>query len=283
VVDMKRKKKRIIIIVISLLIILLLIIGVYFYGLTKVSKTHEKVEFNIKSGTNTKEIINKYDFLSEDILNSDIYYPLEGYLFPDTYAFYKDASIETIIEKMLDKTKKVLDNSNASLSEKSIHEILTIASIIESDVQNLVVRNSNGDIISKGTMYINKVKGYAVINDFELNREYKKHELEKQTGRYNVEETSQDEQERELIFKAFQRGLRDFIEEYNNQNPNNPINQVNIGMGYNRLKKQVERFKKATSNLTVPNIYGFQDAMEYEQHILYKRTQRQMENEGYDR
>jgi len=157
------------------------------------------------------------------------------------------------------------------------------ASIIESDVQNLVVRNSNGDIISKGTMYINKVKGYAVINDFELNREYKKHELEKQTGRYNVEETSQDEQERELIFKAFQRGLRDFIEEYNNQNPNNPINQVNIGMGYNRLKKQVERFKKATSNLTVPNIYGFQDAMEYEQHILYKRTQRQMENEGYDR
>ena len=229
---MKRKKKRIIIIVISLLIILLLIIGVYFYGLTKVSKTHEKVEFNIKSGTNTKEIINnlydsklikskissliyiklhndivikagsyeldrsyntkkifeiisgglvidnsinvtfvegkrlidyvsvisdkfgyseedilntlsnkeylqklinKYDFLSEDILNSDIYYPLEGYLFPDTYAFYKDASIETIIEKMLDKTKKVLDNSNASLSEKSIHEILTIASIIESE------------------------------------------------------------------------------------------------------------------------------------------------------
>ena len=80
-----------------------------------------------------KELINKYDFLSNDILNSDIYYPLEGYLFPDTYEFYKDASIKTIIEKMLDKLKNVLDNNKASLSDKSIHEILTIASIIENE------------------------------------------------------------------------------------------------------------------------------------------------------
>ena len=40
------------------------------------------------------------------------------------------------------------------------------ASIIAPDVQNLVVKNSKGDIISKGTMYSNKPKGHAVINDF---------------------------------------------------------------------------------------------------------------------
>ena len=40
------------------------------------------------------------------------------------------------------------------------------SSVIAPDVQNLVVRNSKGDIISKGTMYINKSRGYAVINDF---------------------------------------------------------------------------------------------------------------------
>lgn len=158
---------------------------------------------------------------------------------------------------------------------------IAMSSVIAPDVQNLVVRNSKGDIISKGTMYVNKDRGYAVINDFELNEKYRNHESS--SGRYSVEETSPEEQERELIFKAFQRGLRAFIEEYDKQNPEKPLTQVNIGMGYNRLKKQVERFKKATSNLTVPSEYKFQDAMTDEQYILYQRAQKQIENGGQDR
>lgn len=155
------------------------------------------------------------------------------------------------------------------------------SSVIATDVQNLVVRNSKGDIISKGTMYVNKEKGYGVINDFELNEKYRNHESS--SGRYNVEETSEEEQDREMIFKAFQRGLKAFIEQYNKQNPDKPLQQINIGMGYNRLKKQVERFEKATSNLTVPPEYKFQDAMTHEQHILYQRVEKQIENGGYDR
>jgi hypothetical protein len=54
-------------------------------------------------------------------------------------------------------------------------------------------------------------------------------------------------------------------------------------MGYNRLKKQVERLKKETSNLTVPSEYRFQDAMTNEQYILYQREQKQIENGGHDR
>ena len=158
---------------------------------------------------------------------------------------------------------------------------IAISSIIAKDVQNLVVRNSKGDIISKGTMYINKAKGYAVINDFELNEKYRHHESS--SGRYSVEETSPEEQDREMIFKAFQRGLRVFIEEYDRQNPKNPLTQINIGMGYNRLKKQVERFKNAASNLTVPSEYSFQDAMKNVQYILYQREQKQIENGGQDR
>ena len=155
------------------------------------------------------------------------------------------------------------------------------ASIIAPDVQNLVVRNVKGDIISKGTMYLNKEKGYAVINDFELNEKYRNHEssLEKN----NLEEVSPEEQDRELIFKAFQRGLKAFIDEYDRQNPKKPLNQINVGMGYNRLKKQVERFKKATSNLAVPFKYNFQDAILNEQYILYQREEKQIENGGHDR
>lgn len=94
-------------------------------------------------------LINKYTFLTNDILNSDIYYPLEGYLFPDTYEFYKSSSIKIIVEKMLDKTGKVLDNSGASLSGKSIHEILTIASIIENESMHASDRSIVSQVIYK--------------------------------------------------------------------------------------------------------------------------------------
>lgn len=174
-------------------------------------------------------------------------------------------------------------NCCGTITSQLYGENIAISSIIAPDVQNLVVRDSRGNIISKGTMYVNKSKGYAVINDFELNQKYRHHESSTSKGRYNVEETSPEEQDREMIFRAFQRGLKAFIEEYDRQNPKNPLTQINIGMGYNRLKKQVERFKKATSNLTVPSEYSFQDAMENEQYILYQREQRQIENGGYDR
>lgn len=155
------------------------------------------------------------------------------------------------------------------------------ASIIAPDVQNLVVRDSKGNIISKGTMYVNKEKGYAVINDFEINEKYKQHEDD--SGWYNVEETSLEEHEREMIFKALQRGLKAFVQEYDIENPKNPLTQINVGMGYNRLKRQVTRFKEETSNLTVPSEYQFQDAMDEKQYILYKREEEQIENGGYER
>ena len=98
-----------------------------------------------------KYLIEKYDFLSNKILNSDIYYPLEGYLFPATYEFYEDASIKTIIEKMLDKTKEILDNYSASLEESdyNIHEILTMASIIENETMLKEDRDKVSQVIYK--------------------------------------------------------------------------------------------------------------------------------------
>lgn len=82
------------------------------------------------------ELISKYWFLTNDIKNRNIYYPLEGYLFPDTYAIAnKDATVEEIFEKMLDKMEEVLDSYKTEIqkSDYSIHEILTIASIIETE------------------------------------------------------------------------------------------------------------------------------------------------------
>lgn len=81
-------------------------------------------------------LIEKYWFLSEEIKNENIYYPLEGYLFPETYFFEsKDVTVEEIFEVLLNQTEKVLNGYKEQIEnqEYSVHEILTIASIVETE------------------------------------------------------------------------------------------------------------------------------------------------------
>ena len=62
---------------------------------------------------------------------------LEGYIFPDTYRIFVGASAEDIIEKTLDNFDNKLDQElrdEIKSQGKSIHEIITLASIIEKEV-----------------------------------------------------------------------------------------------------------------------------------------------------
>ena len=80
----------------------------------------------------TKSLIDTYWFLDDVILDKDIYYPLEGYLYPDTYTFKnKDITVEEIFEAMLNQSDKVLTKYKDKLSNLSIHKVLTLASIVE--------------------------------------------------------------------------------------------------------------------------------------------------------
>lgn len=86
-------------------------------------------------------LIEKYWFLDEIIKDPSIYYPLEGYLFPDTYNFNnKDVSVEEIFTTLLNQTDKKLSKYKNDIleSEFSIHELVTLASIIESESNNLI-------------------------------------------------------------------------------------------------------------------------------------------------
>lgn len=79
-------------------------------------------------------LIDKYWFLSNDIKNDKIYYPLEGYLYPNTYSFTsRDATIKEIFEKMLDETNIRLSQYRGVFEKKSlsVHETITLASIVE--------------------------------------------------------------------------------------------------------------------------------------------------------
>lgn len=79
-------------------------------------------------------LIEKYWFLTDDIKNEDIYYPLEGYLLPDTYVFENDeVSVKTIFNIILNYTEKYLNQYKKDINNNdlSIHEIMTLASIAE--------------------------------------------------------------------------------------------------------------------------------------------------------
>lgn len=142
------------------------------------------------------------------------------------------------------------------------------------DIQNLVIKDSKGEIIAKTTMYVNKQLGFVVCNDIEINSKFKKDESAKEDekGRYTSGVASKAEQTRQAIFNAIIRGINAFVCEYDAQNPNNPIKKVNMGMGFNRLKRQCDGFKKETNNLKVPIEYSFLDALD-EQRVLYERQE----------
>jgi len=160
----------------------------------KFGYSEEEILREISNEEYLKKLIEKYDFLEDDILNKDIYYALEGYLFPATYEFYKDASIDTIIEKMLDKTKNVLDNYNASLkeSEYNIHDILTMASIIENETMFLEDKDVVSQVIYK-RLDINMSLGMDVTTYYgarkNLGEELTKVDLNAQNA-YNTRNTS---------------------------------------------------------------------------------------------
>ena len=82
-----------------------------------------------------KTLIDKYWFLTDDIKNSNIYYPLEGYLYPETYVFNEDVTVEEIFKNMLDETDSKLSKYKEDINKSnySINEIITLASVIEQE------------------------------------------------------------------------------------------------------------------------------------------------------
>ncbi len=135
--------------------------------------TKDEVMAKLDDKDYVKKLIDKYDFLSEDILKEGIYHPLEGYLFPDTYEFLKTVTLEEIIERMLDNTGVKLSKYASTIenSKYSLHEIVTLASIVElegarskerSDVASVFYNrlDKNVSLGSDVTTY------YAVNKDF---------------------------------------------------------------------------------------------------------------------
>ena len=83
-----------------------------------------------------KELIDKYWFLTDKILDENIYYPLEGYLAADTY-YFDDDKVDTkdIIKRLLDKENDNLEKYKSILVNDP-HYYLTMASVVQLEGTN---------------------------------------------------------------------------------------------------------------------------------------------------
>ncbi len=109
------------------------------YTLVRISWLLE--EKGVCSGDAFLEAAQSYDLSSRPLLSGvraaeNVCFKLEGYLFPATYEFEKNTDPKVVLDAMLDASEARLTDSmqqKAKAMGYTMHEILTVASIIEKE------------------------------------------------------------------------------------------------------------------------------------------------------
>lgn len=107
----------------------------------------KKTDYSKKEILNTlnnkdfiKKVMESYpDLVTTDVLNENIKYPLEGYLFPATYSFdKKDEPLVDILLSMIKKTNDIMEKYQVDIHKKgmTVHQVLTLASLVEKEATN---------------------------------------------------------------------------------------------------------------------------------------------------
>lgn len=95
------------------------------------------------------------------------------------------------------------------------------SNFVHPDIQNLVVKDAKGNPVAKSTLYVNRRQCYAIFNNVEIS-----HNMSKK--------------QKEEIYYEYMQGVEKFVEEYNNQNPENSLTKVAVGSNLNDLSDQLE-------------------------------------------
>lgn len=126
------------------------------------NNTKEDVYNLLKDETYIDSVIEKYWFITDEIKNSDIYYPLEGYLYPNTYEFKEDAKVEEIFKVLLDQMDTQLSKYKTQIENSTftVHQLLTLASIVELEAGTSHERNG------VAAVFYNRIKdGWTLGSD----------------------------------------------------------------------------------------------------------------------
>ena len=105
----------------------------------KTNNTEDDIKNKLNDTEYLNSLINKYWFMDESILNSEIYYSLEGYLYPETYRFKnKEVTVEEIFNTMIEQMNTQLEKYKGDIenSTYSFHQLATLASIVELETKH---------------------------------------------------------------------------------------------------------------------------------------------------
>ena len=107
-----------------------------FLSTPDVLVTQEEILIKMSDPVFLNTMIDKYWFLTDEILNEAILFPLEGYLYPETYIVASSENdFESIMDAILGMSDTVLSSlrSDIETSNWSVHEFLSFASVVESE------------------------------------------------------------------------------------------------------------------------------------------------------
>ena len=136
------------------------------------------------------------------------------------------------------------------------------ASILHPTCQNMVLKDTEGKIVAKSTIYVNTEQGYAVCNTI------------------SVSESAYDKVTLDMLYQKFLVAINEFALQYNEENPQKPIKQINAGANYNvfyqRLKDDGRKAKTILEGLHFSQ-YGIvgqnhNDDWLDDQYIVWKDT-----------
>ncbi|MFA6428274.1 MAG: endolytic transglycosylase MltG [Candidatus Buchananbacteria bacterium] len=127
------------------------------------NKTNQALEFEKIMKEPGSQVIKHYDFFADKPAKAS----LEGYIFPDTYRLFADASAVEILQRILDNFDRQLNQdlrSEIKRQGKSIFEIITLASIVEKEVAQ------NTDRATVAGIFYKRLKiGMALQSDATIN------------------------------------------------------------------------------------------------------------------
>lgn len=198
------------------------------------------------------------DHLTKKLIKEDIIDSLKDYE-KRTQSLKEDSinESEEVLKNQTDTSSKIFTYEMLAKSDKANFAIGLLTSccatlygagagaqramILHPNMQPLVIKDIRGKIVAFGIIYVNGEEGYAVINDFEVNKKYIKRK----------------EELKEIYTKAMQ-GVDKFIRTYNEENKDKEITFVTCGISPNW--EAINNYIKENPRshiLKVPNFYDY--------------------------
>lgn len=116
----------------------------------------DEVIKQIDDKTFVTQMIDKYWFLTNEVLDAKVMHPLEGYLYPETYSLgTSNIDIQELMIRMLDEMNPVILKYKSAITKMNytVHQFLTMTSIVTAEGGDL-----DNDLPTVASVFFNRLK-----------------------------------------------------------------------------------------------------------------------------